>query len=197
MSQEVARSLPEWLVAGVGLGLASVFVVACVFVVGARLFPTATADRTQRVSGDQKRRREIRQYLRTIDEPFAEDHPVEGQSVAFYLPKRNVAITFDARVYYRLERSSTYPVLVEHEMPGVYLGSRLPFETPALDPDESGVDPASAAFAVLGLPVEATAADVRAAYREKVKQVHPDHGGDHESFRRVREAYTTAKEHAG
>lgn len=197
MSQQVAGSLPEWLVVGAGLGLTSVIVVACVFLVGARLFPTAAVDRTQRVSGDRKRRREIRQYLRTIDEPFAEDHPVEGQSVAFYLPKRDVAITFDARAYYRIQRSPTDAVLVEHEMPGVHLGSRLPFETPTLDIDDGTIDPASAAFAVLGLPTEADPAEIKTAYREKVKQVHPDHGGDHEDFRRVREAYTTAKEHAG
>lgn len=195
MTHEVANSLPEWLVVGAGLSLASVVVVACVFVVGARLFPTKAA-RTRRLSGDGKRRREIRQYLRTIDEPFAEDHPVEGQPVAFYLPKRDVAITFDARAYYRIQRSPTFAVLVEHELPGVHLGSRLPFETPELGFEGNEIDPASAAFAVLGLPVEASATEVKTAYREKVKQVHPDHGGDHEEFRRVREAYTTAKEHA-
>ena len=198
MTHEVANSLPEWLVVGAGLGFASLAVVACVFVVGARLFPSTRTDRTQRLNGDGKRRREIRQYLRTIGEPFAEEHSVEGHSVAFYLPKRDVAITFDARAYYRIQRSSTYAVLVEHELPGVYLGSRLPFETPDFDVTaENDIDPASAAFAVLGLPAEASADEVTTAYREKVKQVHPDHGGDHEEFRRVREAYTTAKEHAG
>lgn len=197
VSQEVAGAFPEWLVFGVILGVASSLVVACVFVVGARLFPTANVERTQRLSGDEKRRREIRQYLRAIDEPFAEDHPVGGRSVAFYLPKRDVAITFDARAYYRLRRSATYAVLAEHEMPGVHLGSRLPFETPDLATDDGRVDPASAAFAVLGLQTGASTSEVKTAYREKVKEVHPDHGGDHEAFRRVREAYTTAKEHAG
>lgn len=189
--------MPEWLVAGAGFSLASVVVVACVFVAGARLFPTARVDSTRRQSGDDKRRREIRQFLRTIDEPFAEDHPIEGQPVAFYLPKRDVAITFDARAYYRIQRSPTYAVLVEHELPGIYLGSRLPFETPDLAFENDRIDPASAAFAVLGLPAEANASDVKTAYREKVKQVHPDHGGNHEEFRQVREAYTTAKEHTG
>jgi curved DNA-binding protein CbpA len=37
---------------------------------------------------------------------------------------------------------------------------------------------------------------VKAAYREQVKDAHPDHGGDHEEFQRVREAYVTAKNHA-
>jgi hypothetical protein len=191
-----AGSLPEWLAVGAGLSLASVVVVACVFVVGARLFPP-TAKRTQRRSGEGKRRREIREYLETIEEAFAEDHPVCGQPVAFYLPQRNVAITFDARAYFRIQRSPTAAVLVEHEMPGVHLGARLPFETPALDFEEGEVTPASAAFAVLGLSAGASAGEVTAAYREKVKQAHPDHGGNHEEFRRVREAYTTAKEHAG
>ncbi|EMA50130.1 MULTISPECIES: J domain-containing protein [Halococcus] len=197
MFEEVTAPLSEWLVLGGALALASLVVVASVFVVGARLFPT-TVQSSTRLTGERKRRREIREYLRSIDEPFAEEHPVCGQSVAFYLPKRDVAITFDARAYYRIQRAATDAVLVEHELPGVHLGSRLPFDTPDLALDEgTGVDPASAAFGVLGLPAGASVAEVKTAYREKVKQVHPDHGGDHEEFRRVREAYTTAKEHAG
>jgi hypothetical protein len=107
-----------------------------------------------------------------------------------------VAITFDPRTFYRLERSATHPVLVEHELPGVHLGSRLPFETPAVDfgPDEEeDVAPDDTAFAVLGLPRTASEAEVRRAYREKVKEAHPDHGGDEEEFKRVREAYATAR----
>lgn len=197
MFEEVTAPLSEWLVLGGALALASLVVVASVFVVGARLFPT-TVQSSTRLTGERKRRREIREYLRSIDEPFAEEHPVCGQSVAFYLPKRDVAITFDARAYYRIQRAATDAVLVEHELPGVHLGSRLPFDTPDIALDEgTGVDPASAAFGVLGLPAGASVAEVKTAYREKVKQVHPDHGGDHEEFRRVREAYTTAKEHAG
>ncbi|HET7324206.1 MAG TPA: J domain-containing protein [Halococcus sp.] len=195
MSDVVASALPEWLVVALGLSVASVVVVACVFAIGTRLFPTTRTDSARRRSGDDKRRREIRQFLRTIDEPFAEGHSIHGQSVAFYLPTHDVAITFDARVYYRIQRSQTYAVLVEHELPGGYLGPRLPFETPTLDFGRN--DPASAAFAVLGLPVGASAGEVKTAYREKIKQVHPDHGGNHEEFRRVREAYATAKEHAG
>jgi len=38
---------------------------------------------------------------------------------------------------------------------------------------------------------------VKSAYRDRVKQVHPDHGGDEADFKRVREAYTLAKQHAG
>jgi hypothetical protein len=193
-------SLPVWLV-GMALGAGSLLVVTGAFVLGARLFPTGPVNDTDRNdgahSGDVKRRREIREYLDTIGESFVENRSIESQPIAFYLPERDVAITFDARAYYCLQRSPTRAVLVEHELPGVHLGSRLPFETPDLDIEEGHVDPASAAFAVLGLPSGASTREVTAAYREKVKRVHPDHGGDHEEFRRVREAYTTAKEHAG
>jgi curved DNA-binding protein CbpA len=44
--------------------------------------------------------------------------------------------------------------------------------------------------------MNATSDAVRDAYRAQVKDVHPDHGGDRESFRRLREAYTMAREHA-
>lgn len=191
MFHEVVRTLPEWVVTA-GLGVAAFVAVAGVFVVGARLFPDPP-NRGPRVRGETKRRREIREYLRTIDESFIEDHALDGRRVAFYFPDHDAAVTFDPRTYYRLQSTATTVVLVEHELPGAQLGARLPFETPALVAD----DPTTAAFAVLGLPVEASLADVRAAYREKVKQAHPDHGGDRDEFRRIREAYTTAKEHAG
>ena len=143
---------------------------------------------------------EIRQFLDAIGEQYAEDHPVDGQTVEFYLPERDVAITFDARAYYIIERSPTYAVLVEHEMPGIHLGSRLPFETPEVEfgdeeADEDGTDSVDGAFAVLGVPRTATEDQIRSAYRAKVKDVHPDHGGSQDEFRRVREAYTTAKKH--
>lgn len=48
---------------------------------------------------------------------------------------------------------------------------------------------AEAYFAVLGLSPGATVADVKAAYRERVKQYHPDQGGSVENFLRVQEAY--------
>jgi len=171
-------ALPEWLVFGLLLGIAGSLFVAVL-----------------------RRRAEIREYLDAIDEQFAENHYVEGQHVAFYLPRRDVAITFDARAYYRIERSPTTPVLVEHELPGVNLGQRLPFETPevSLGPEpepEPPADPARQAFAELGLRESATLAEVKSAYRDRVKQVHPDHGGDEEEFKRVREAYTLAKQHA-
>ncbi|MBX0321571.1 J domain-containing protein [Halomicroarcula sp. F13] len=192
-------SVPEWLLLGVVLGLGGSLLVAGLFVLAGRLFPADQQARQLRDGGEERRRAELREYLQAIDEQFAENHFVEGQHVAFYLPKRDVAITFDARAYYRIERSPTRPVLVEHEMPGVHLGARLPFETPevSLGPaPERSADPTLQAFAELGLRQTATLAEVKSAYRDRVKEVHPDHGGDEDEFKRVREAYTMAKQHA-
>ena len=189
--------LPEWLIVGTLLGVAGSLVVTGLFLVADRLYPTRTPTSEGRRDGEGRRRDELRAYLQAIDEPYAEDHFVEGQHVAFYLPKRDVAITFDARAFYRIERSPTTPVLVEHEMPGVQLGARLPFETPdvGIEAERDRVHPATAAFRELGLPAGATLSEVKTAYRRRVKEVHPDRGGDEDAFKRVREAYTTAKQH--
>ncbi|MEF8885067.1 MAG: ferredoxin Fer [Haloarculaceae archaeon] len=48
-------------------------------------------------------------------------------------------------------------------------------------------------YEVLGIGRGADADDVKAAYRERVKDAHPDHGGSHEEFRRVRDAYEAIK----
>jgi len=194
---ELIGALPRWVIVGVLLGLTCSVGVAALFYAANRLFPTEHDPR--RRSGETRRRAELRDYLDAIGEQYAEDHFVAGQPVAFYLPERDVAITFDARAFYRIERTGTEAVLVEHEMPGVQLGDRLPFETPTVEfgePEPERVDPTTQAFAELGVPMSASAAEVKQAYREKVKQVHPDQGGDEERFRRVREAYTTAKKHA-
>jgi hypothetical protein len=45
------------------------------------------------------------------------------------------------------------------------------------------------AYRTLGLDPGADETAVREAYRERVKEVHPDRGGDEESFRRVTRAY--------
>jgi hypothetical protein len=197
--------LPEPLAVGLAIagGLAVVF--AGVFVAGERLFPGTRPSNRQSVGGEHKRRREIRAYLDAIGERYAEDHPVAGHVVDFYLPGRGVAITFDARAYFDLAATDTHPILVEHEMPGVHLGARLPFETPRWERtagrrespgDEGSAADSDRAFEVLGLPADATSAEVRAAYRERVKEVHPDQGGDERAFRRVQEAYATAQRRA-
>ena len=211
MVHNVLVDLPAWLLWGVALGLLGSVAAAGVFLVGVRLFPTRPpsddSPSGDGPSGDARRRVEIREYLDTIDEAYVEERAVGGETIAFYLPERDVAITFDPRAFYRIDRSATHAVLVEHEMPGINLGYRLPFETPTVDdgPDAEDVPPAAtdsdpdaraAALATLGLPAEASPEEVRAAYRQQVKEVHPDHGGDEEAFKQVREAYTTAKRHA-
>jgi ferredoxin len=49
-------------------------------------------------------------------------------------------------------------------------------------------------FAVLGLDPEADESEIRQAYRERVKEAHPDHGGSAEEFRAVRTAYERLKD---
>ncbi|MFB6301435.1 MAG: J domain-containing protein [Haloferacaceae archaeon] len=195
MALEPFASLPSWLLAGLALGLLASAAVAGLFVIGGRLFPTESSA-AERTAGDERRRAEIREYLRTVGEPYAEDHEVEGRRVAFYLLHRDVAITFDAQAYFRLEAAGVSTVLCEHEMPGWQLGRRLPFETPDVNLAPDAPDPVATAFAELGLSPDADAEEIRAAYRERVKDVHPDQGGDREAFERVREAYATARDHA-
>ncbi len=189
------QALPGWVVAGLALGAAFTVVAVVAFFAGTRLFPGPEHGRNGTGPGERKRRAEIRAFLRDLGEEFVEDHPVCGRTVAFYLPERGVAITFDARAFFRIEASDTHAVLVEHELPGPLLGARLPFETPepAVEEESPSRDPIAAAFDVLGLPVDATEDAVQSAYREQVKSVHPDQGGDPEAFKRLLEAYTVAR----
>ena len=200
MFEDVVAGLPPWLVTGVLLGLCGTLVVAGAFLAAEWLIPGEQQRQRQRRSGESRRRMEFREYLDAIDEPYAEDHVVEGQRVAFYLPERDVVITFDPKAYYRIDRSETTAILVEHEVPGSALGSRLPFEVPDVGfgrrDGRSPVDPITAAFAELGVSAGASVDEVKRAYRRRVKDVHPDQGGDEDEFRRIREAYDTAREHA-
>lgn len=188
--------LPSWLLVGLVVGTAVSVAVAGVFVVGNRLFPAVPVDTRTRIDGTDRRRAEMREYLHAIGEPFAENHRIEGEEVAFYLLHRNVAITFDAQAYFRLESRGVGTVLCEEEMPGGHLGRRLPFEVPEVDLAPAGGDPIAEAYGRLGISRGASEAEVKAAYRSEVKAVHPDQGGDEESFKRLREAYVTAKDHA-
>jgi curved DNA-binding protein CbpA len=52
-------------------------------------------------------------------------------------------------------------------------------------------------FDVLGLDPDADDAAIKAAYRERVLEAHPDHGGSPEEFKAVREAYEELKASAG
>lgn len=127
-------SLPSWLVAGVGLGLAATVVIAAVSVVGTRLAPDRTA-RARRTHDSRRRRREIRELLRHIDEPFVEGRAVAGGEVAFSLLDRDVAVTFDAQTVLALADHPVHVVLCGHELPGAALGQRLPSDVPSPIPD--------------------------------------------------------------
>jgi DnaJ domain len=52
------------------------------------------------------------------------------------------------------------------------------------------------AFSVLGLPSIATIAEIKAAYRRKAIEIHPDRGGDHLSMVKLNAAYEEAVEYA-
>lgn len=193
--------VPPWVLVGTGLGVVASVAVALVFYVGGRLAPPSDPDPGETTSADARRRGEIREYLTAIDERFHEDHPFGDVTVPFYLPERGVAVTFDAHDYFRLEGEGVFTVLCEHEMPGRGLGRRLPFDVTEPDrepaPDRSaGTDGVAAAFSELGLPTDADADEVKSAYRDRVKETHPDRGGDEAAFRRVQKAYATASEHA-
>ncbi|MEF8757237.1 MAG: J domain-containing protein [Halobacteriales archaeon] len=187
-----------WLVAGLLLGGALSLVVGAAFVAGARLFPDETPRNDQRTRGEARRRAEIRGYLDAIGEGYAEDRSVADTPVAFYLPQRDVAITFDVGAYFRLERTETVAILYEHEMPVHHLAARLPFDVPDVAPSPANASNESvrAAFHALDLPVGVDRDRIEAAYRDRIKDTHPDHGGDEAEFRQVREAYAIAKEHA-
>jgi DnaJ-domain-containing protein 1 len=203
---EALTGLPSWLVIGVLLGLCGSLLVAVAFLAASRALPEQDRERS-REGGESRRRTEFREYLDAIEEPYIEDHVVDDETVAFYLPERDVAVTFDARAHYHLRRSEVHSVLVEHEVPATMFGDRLPFETPEVgvddethegNPLDGGTgegDALEAALAELGVPAGATMEEVTRAYRRRIKEVHPDQGGDEESFRRVREAYATAKRH--
>ncbi|WP_331236395.1 J domain-containing protein [Natronorarus salvus] len=199
MLSDLIAWLPWWFIAGVLAGLCLTVLIAGVFYVGTRLYPD-TPSAGPRRTGDDRKRREIRTYLEAIGERFVEDSEIGGRVVEFYLPERDVAITFDVRTYFTVGETETDTILVEHEMRGVHLGARLPFEVPEFEFGVEGsaeeAETIRAAYAFLGLPTDADAGEVRRAYRERIKHVHPDHGGDRETFDRVREAYEIASDHA-
>ncbi|MFC7098054.1 J domain-containing protein [Halobaculum marinum] len=207
MFGEWIAALPGWLVWGVVFGLVASVGVAAVFLAANRWFPDPPTRRGGPDQGSLRRAAEIRDYLRRIDERFVEDVDLDGTRVAFYLPERRVALTFDVHAYFALrddDERDVHVILCEYEMPGWHLGRRLPFEVPEIGvgPDRgaragaAGTTPVVSAFDTLGLPSTADEDSVERAYREKVKETHPDQGGSREAFTEVREAYATALDHA-
>lgn len=61
-------------------------------------------------------------------------------------------------------------------------------EAPAGEP----AGPEGSVWSVLGVTREVSADDLKAAYRRKVREAHPDQGGDAAAFRRVLQAYDEA-----
>lgn len=66
-------------------------------------------------------------------------------------------------------------------------GERPP---PGSAPTQDGMSKTEA-YRTLGVDPEADEGRVKAAYRQRVKEVHPDSGGDEEEFKRVTQAYET------
>ncbi|MBP1986948.1 J domain-containing protein [Halolamina salifodinae] len=210
-------ALPQWLVSGLLLGVAASVVVAAVFALGERYIPDPEPS-GRRVGGARRQRAAIRAFFEEIGEPFYEDYEVGYTQVAFYLPERDVAITFDPRAFLRLDDTDTFVILCEHELRIATLARRLPFDvgrpsgsrtsgrrtggrrrsrerrgTEARAPRGKAVDDA---FDTLGLARDADEDAVKTAYREQVKEVHPDQGGSQEEFQQLQDAYATAKEYA-
>ena len=197
---EPLTPLPGWLVLGVGLGAVASLLVGAVFYFGDRLFPaTDHGEHYRRVDGTLRRHAEVRSYLNAIGEEFVENAEIQEYTVAFYLPDRDVVVTFDPRVFFGLEAAPTYVVLCEDEMPIAQLGRRLPFEVdePEQSQRQGPVDRSvTNAFDELGLDAGASADEVRSAYRSLAKEAHPDRGGTEAEFKQLQDAYTTAKEYA-
>ena len=68
---------------------------------------------------------------------------------------------------------------------------------PGASGDREGRLTVAEAYETLGLEPGADLEAVQGAYRERVKETHPDLGGDPEAFIRVREAYERVRERLG
>jgi hypothetical protein len=59
---------------------------------------------------------------------------------------------------------------------------------------EPSTGPRNEDYQVLGVDPDASEDEVRDAYRDKVRELHPDQGGDEAAFSRVNEAYERVKQ---
>ena len=67
----------------------------------------------------------------------------------------------------------------------VFFGGNWSFSSPRRPPD----DGLAGAYAVLGVPPKSPPDVIRKAYRDKLFETHPDHGGSDKEVRQVIEAY--------
>ena len=72
---------------------------------------------------------------------------------------------------------------------GRFGGARRRTRTGPRRPSEQSGPSRREAYRILGLDPGADEGRVKRAYRERVKTVHPDRGGDETEFRRVKSAY--------
>lgn len=70
---------------------------------------------------------------------------------------------------------------------------KLQEATPVESKASADLDP----YNILGVDQSATKEEIDKAFREKVKQTHPDHGGSNEEFIKVMAAYETIKQFRG
>lgn len=170
--------LPSWLLQGIGLGLLAAVMILLVNVLGIRYLDISSGRRA-RVDEHELRRSKVRAYLQAIGEPYIEAFPLATAIVDFWLPERAVAITFDPHDFFDLEAAGVTVILLEHEVPGAAIGSRLPFDTPPLERTRPAGDERSWALETLGIDTESPDRDaIDRAYRERVLEAHPDRGGD-------------------
>jgi hypothetical protein len=191
MHPSVLAVLPAWLSSGLLLGLVLTGVIGVVFLIGIWRYPDQTRRASSGSSMTDRRRRALAQYLRDAGEVVQTEGTVAGVPVAIYLPARDVALVFAPAAYLALRETSTQVMLCELEAPPAAIARRLPFLSSPRATDRMGAD-LTEAFAILGVPTDADPDALRAAYRERVKDCHPDQGGDPAEFARVRRAYERA-----
>jgi len=192
MHPQVLAMLPGWLSAGLLLGVIVTGVIGVVFLIGIRRFPSRGPHVAKGSSITDRRRRALAQYLRDAGEQVHTQVTVRDVTVAVYLPMRDVALVFAPDAYFTLRETPTRVILCELEARPAAIARRLPFLTPPhrTEPIHSR---SSDAYAVLGVSADADAATLREAYRRRVKDCHPDQGGDPAEFARVQRAYEEAR----
>jgi hypothetical protein len=114
----------------------------------------------------------------TFEQALAEATRAAGMSVVVIEPQW-------ARAWGRVLRGQA-PWQGAASYPGVAPGERAK-RTPKNEPENESI------WTVLGVGADATAEELKLAFRRKALETHPDQGGDSESFRRVVRAFQEAK----